>query len=76
MQKDVVAKEVAVSKNIANVSKQEFLATQTASALIARTFKAVKKGKIFLNIKRSLMPSSSKTRYWLDNSPTVRHPRF
>jgi len=32
MQKDVVAKEVAVSKNIANVSKQEFLAIQTASA--------------------------------------------
>jgi hypothetical protein len=32
MQKDVVAKEVAVSKNIANVFKQEFLAIQTASA--------------------------------------------
>jgi hypothetical protein len=32
MQKDAVAKEVAALKNIVNVSKQEFLAIQTASA--------------------------------------------
>jgi hypothetical protein len=53
MQKDAVAREVDVLKNIANVFKQEFLVIQIASVLIARISKAVKKEEIYLSIKQN-----------------------
>jgi len=59
--KDATVKRVNVLRNIANVSKLEFLVTITANALIVEIMRGQKREEQYLNIMLKLLQTNRST---------------